>query len=370
MKKQLSFFLALALLLTSCGGGSGAAATTMHLKRAEGTVGVADGEGKDIEPRENLGLYSGYGVDTRAESYAWIDLDEVKLTKLDQDSEIAITKDGKKLEIEVKSGSMFFNVTEPLAEDETLDIVTSTMVIGIRGTCGWVADDTAALLEGTVTVTAGEQSVTVTAGEMAVLTEDGTLEVKPLAAAQVPAFVKAELEEDSTLAELVEDASGIDVLAPVDPMRLRDMYTYSRALNYNADGVLIGELEYFPDEQGRIGRYVSRMIILRTGEEVMSETTYIYNNEGILQTLNASNGVVYTITEDTADHRKMVRGDIDMEYIDYYDEQGREIRQEHFTQGGLNSNTTFTYDAAGRLTRADRYAADGSLNGYVLYEYD
>lgn len=39
-------------------------------------------------------------------------------------------------------------------------------------------------------------------------------------------------------------------------------------------------------------------------------------------------------------------------------------------KGWLNSNTTFTYDAEGKLTRADRYAADGSFNGYVLYEYD
>ena len=27
---------------------------------------------------------------------------------------------------------------EPLAEDETFDIRYSTMVVGIRGTCGWV----------------------------------------------------------------------------------------------------------------------------------------------------------------------------------------------------------------------------------------
>lgn len=60
--------LSLALLLTSCGGG--ASATSMHLRKTEGTVGVSDGEGKDVTPQENLGLYSGYGVETQAESYA------------------------------------------------------------------------------------------------------------------------------------------------------------------------------------------------------------------------------------------------------------------------------------------------------------
>ena len=61
---------------------------------------------------------------------------------------------------------------------------------------------------------------------------------------------------------------------------------------------------------------------------------------------------------------------MDMEYIEYYDEQGREIRQEHFIQGGLNSNTTFTYDTEGKLIRAEQYTASGALNSYSLYEYD
>ena len=115
--------LSLALLLTSCGGG--ASATSMHLRKTEGTVGVSDGEGKDVTPQENLGLYSGYGVETQAESYAWIDLDKVKLTKLDAGSEVEIAKESKKLEINVVSGSLFFNVTEPLDDDETMNIVTS-----------------------------------------------------------------------------------------------------------------------------------------------------------------------------------------------------------------------------------------------------
>ena len=194
MKKQVSFLLALALLLTSCGGGSGTSAATMHLRRAVGTVGVADGEGKTIEPREDLGLYSGYGVDTRAESYAWIDLDKVKLAKLDQDSEIEIIKEDKHLEIQVLSGSLFFNVTKPLEEDEAMTIRTSTMAIGIRGTCGWVRENAAALLEGEVEVTAGDQSATITAGEMARVSGDGELVVTELPAIDVPAFVRAELD--------------------------------------------------------------------------------------------------------------------------------------------------------------------------------
>ena len=192
-KRMFALTLALSLLLTSCGGGGGAKAATMHLRKTEGTVGVSDDGGQAVEPREELGLFSGYGVDTQSKSYAWIDLDDVKLVKMDQDSEIGITKEDKQLEVEVKTGSLFFNVTQPLADDETMTIRTSTMAVGIRGTCGWVTQDAAALLEGSVEVTAGEQSATISAGEMAFLTEDGKLEVRQLYVEDVPAFVAAEI---------------------------------------------------------------------------------------------------------------------------------------------------------------------------------
>ena len=130
-RRGLSLLLAAGVLLGCAACGAKTAAATMHLRKTEGAVGVSDGE-KAIEPKENLGLYSGYGVDTQAESYAWIDLDEVKLTKLDQDSEIEIIKEDKHLEIQVLSGSLFFNVTKPLEEDEAMTIRTSTMAIGIR----------------------------------------------------------------------------------------------------------------------------------------------------------------------------------------------------------------------------------------------
>ena len=223
MKKRiLALTLALSLLLTACGGG--ASATTMRLKKTVGTVGVSDGEGKDVSPRDDLMLYSGYGVDTSSESYAWISLDEAKLTKLDQDSEIAITKEGKKLEIEVKSGSLFFNVTQPLAEDEAMEIRTSSMAVGSRGTCGWVEAEDAQrmsvyLLEGEVECTAGGQTVTVSAGEMVELTPEPAepLTVRPFTAAQVKPFVQEEAEP-KLLEELPEEEARepFELPAPQD----------------------------------------------------------------------------------------------------------------------------------------------------------
>ena len=212
--RALSLTLMLGLL-ASCG--PKAKATTMHLRRTEGRVRVSDGEGKDLDPADNLGLYSGYGVNTKGDSYAWIDLDEVKLTKMDENSKVEIIKEDKHLTIEVKSGSLFFNITEPLADDETMDIRTSTMLVGIRGTCGWVSlsEDEKSLsvylLEGKVRCEADGSHETVRAGEKAVMTEDGEIDVSPFTAADIPSFVVVEVEDDDDLAGAILDASGIDV---------------------------------------------------------------------------------------------------------------------------------------------------------------
>lgn len=54
--------------------------------------------------------------------------------------EVEVRKNGKSLELLVSSGSLLFNVTEPLKEDEKLNICTAAMVAGVRGTTGWVEE--------------------------------------------------------------------------------------------------------------------------------------------------------------------------------------------------------------------------------------
>ncbi len=193
------------LFLSACG--NDAKATTMKLAGTQGTVDVADAKEEAVALIENLPLYSGYQVGTQADSYAWINLDDTKLTKLDMDSAVHIQKSGSDLEMIVDRGSLFFHITEPLS-DETLSIRTSTMVVGIRGTMGWVdATDPGRmkvfLLEGTVEVSAdggsdtkeAAQTATVTAGQMAeVSLSDGKTEitVSGFQKTEIPAFVMEE----------------------------------------------------------------------------------------------------------------------------------------------------------------------------------
>ena len=208
MKKACLYGLITAILITlaACGQDT---ATTIRLTKTEGAVHVSDGSGQDIEPQEDLMIYGGYGIDTAADSYAWMNLDDTKLTKMDEDSAIQIQKTGKNLEIQVDRGGLFFHVTEPLAEDETLDIRTSTMTVGIRGTCGWVVVPDPEhmilyLLEGTVECAAGENAATVTAWQMAVMTADGEITVTEFSQDDIPGFVWAELVKNTALAQAAD----------------------------------------------------------------------------------------------------------------------------------------------------------------------
>ena len=237
--------LSLALLLSLAACGREARSTPMHLKRTEGTVAVFDDKGKNVPLLADLGLYSGYEVDTRSESYAWINLDGVKLVKMDQDSEIEIQKDGGDLEIEVKSGSLFFNVTEPLENDETMSIRASTMLAGIRGACGWAALSgdgeqlSVCLLEGRVRCEADGEKETVRAGEMAVMTEDGEITVTEFTARDIPDFVMEEIEDDDDLIDAILEDSGIDILNPEDPAIAR-----YRTILAQADSYFAGDADY------------------------------------------------------------------------------------------------------------------------------
>ena len=158
-------------------------ATAMQLSITEGTVTVSNASGRSLSLRDNMRLYSGYQIQTAADSYAWINLDSTKLIKLDASSKVEIRKSGKKLEVLLKSGNMYGDVSKPLEADETLNIRTSTAIVGIRGTKFSVAQvklarpDTEAaqwttqvqVYEGTVAVTA-QQETPEAAAEAVILT--------------------------------------------------------------------------------------------------------------------------------------------------------------------------------------------------------
>ena len=113
---------------------------SLILEKTEGTVEIENAKGKIIDLRNGSKMYNGYRITTE-EGYAWLALDGTKLIKLDWNSEVSVKKNRKKYEVMLESGSLFSNVSKPLEKDENLDIRTSTMSTGIRGTLGKVTSE-------------------------------------------------------------------------------------------------------------------------------------------------------------------------------------------------------------------------------------
>lgn len=237
-------------------------ASSISMARIEGHIDILDKNGKDLSPVEDMKLYQGYQVDTQEESYAWLDLDSVKLAKMDEESRIQIRSSGKDLEVQVDSGNLYFHIREPLGDDETMNIRTSNMVVGIRGTCGWVEipDENhmkVYILEGRVRCavtepgSGKEQRESVSAGEMAEmsLSEDneGQIQTSRFMESDIPDFVRKELEKDEALSGKILDASGLDIeseeLPEADPKAafseaLSDLISTYGVFRTNQSGVM------------------------------------------------------------------------------------------------------------------------------------
>ena len=115
-------------------------ATTMRLLRVQGTVTLETSTGN--KPlKNNMRFQSGDALSTGEDGMASIGLDNDKVITLQPNSRAEFSKTRKKIEMNLTRGGLFFNVTKPLDADETFDIKTSTMVVGIRGTSGYVYVD-------------------------------------------------------------------------------------------------------------------------------------------------------------------------------------------------------------------------------------
>ena len=207
-----------------------ATGSEIRLLQTEGTVTVTSTSGKSYSTREDMRLYNGYVVSTEEASYAWITLDNEKAVKLDQCSSLEVRRSGKNLELLLKSGELFFNVTAPLKEDEKLNIRTSTMVTGVRGTAGWVklvnaGESQVGILEGQVIcrvtnpVTGASRTLIVKAGQVGVFTvyeadsagEGAEAHLLGIGSAEeIGGFILAEILQDPVLLAKIMERTDLD----------------------------------------------------------------------------------------------------------------------------------------------------------------
>ncbi|MCR4621529.1 MAG: FecR domain-containing protein [Clostridiales bacterium] len=115
-------------------------ASAMRLVRYEGNVEILDAGGTPRFVMENVRFKSGEAMRTGEDGMASVLLDDEKIVTLDALSLVEFTKENSSMRLTLREGTLLLDVREKLDENETLDIVTSTMTVGIRGTVVAVSD--------------------------------------------------------------------------------------------------------------------------------------------------------------------------------------------------------------------------------------
>ena len=201
-----------------------AKAASFRLEKAEGIVEITGSNGKNISPSEGMLFYSGDVIRTSAKSYAYISLDDSKLLKIDELSQAVVKKSGKKLEIVLEEGALYFEVNEKLSDAETMTIGTSTISLSIRGTAGVVrkrnmtgsVQDTVWLLDGQIELegkgnAAGRPPITVWGGEKIDYVENsGEWKRDLITVMDIPGFADMEMRKNPVLVQKILSESGLD----------------------------------------------------------------------------------------------------------------------------------------------------------------
>lgn len=237
-KRVTSLFLVVLLLMTAGGAQTAQAAeytaTSLRLEKTEGTVTVKNATGRTVNLKEGSRLFNGYEIKTGVKSYAWISLDDTKVLKLDAGSSVEIQKKNKDIVVNLKSGKLFFDAKKKLSSDESLNIKTSTMVTGIRGTSGVIEvvnenETRIQLYDGKVvincffapggkmkseTIEAGQIAYTLAGSEASSSLVEIVTEI--LKVTDIPGFAGIEIKADEELQKRIEEETSLDIQKIID----------------------------------------------------------------------------------------------------------------------------------------------------------
>ena len=187
-------------------------ASTMRLLHYEGSVEIEDASGESGLVMENIRFNSGDSLHTGTDSSASVGLDSTKIVSLDEQTSVKFTKQAKALEMKLTEGTIFLDVQEKLQENETLDIKTSNMTVGIRGTVIYVSTTQESQSEGQTGYTTTTMGVLNGQTEYVYTDQDGKEQKKELSAGRkVVLKKKASDEKKEDLSVREEDITSGDI---------------------------------------------------------------------------------------------------------------------------------------------------------------
>ena len=254
--------------------------TTMRLLHYEGTVEIEDASGKPCAVMENARLNSGEAMKTAEASSASVGLDKGRIVTLDEKSRVEFKKQDGAVSMNLTEGRIFLDVSEKLGSDETMDIQTSTMAVGIRGTivyasCEPVTDGKSlslesadleglspekgsiisisqiGVLEGTAQITYTDnsnrqQSLSVEAGKKATVPKysedaEGIPEpsVSDITKEEIEGFVLNRVTSDASVIDRVQKAC--DVVDDIDLSELAGIYTADGDWTWDSQVTLVAQ---------------------------------------------------------------------------------------------------------------------------------
>jgi hypothetical protein len=234
-------------------------ASTMRLSDYDGDVILMSETGKVQELKQDLRIFGGSKLNTGKESKAWVLLDEERMVTLMERSTARFNQSGKSISLSLEKGDLFFNIARDLEEDESFDISVSTMIIGVRGTSGYVRENENGypvlyMTSGKVLVyvedpeTGNTDQRKVKAGQkLTVIITDGEIEmiIEDIPEAALPEDALFEIYSDEDLLEEVLEDTGWDK----DTLDyLYDAYKYGIKEDYGTGDSETGHAEGVAEE--------------------------------------------------------------------------------------------------------------------------
>ena len=134
LRQCAALLTALLLALNGCVLAESYTASIMRLLNYEGEVYILDAGGNMRFLMENARFNSGESLNTAEGAMASVGLDASKILTLDAMTQVTFLKENNRMTLTLASGRLLLDVREKLDENENLDIQTSTMTVGIRGT--------------------------------------------------------------------------------------------------------------------------------------------------------------------------------------------------------------------------------------------
>lgn len=188
-------------------------ASTMRLLHYEGTVEIQDASGGARAVMTDARFDSGETMKTAEASSASVGLDDGRIVTLDEKTGVAFEKQAGSVSMTLTEGRLFLDVSEKLGADETMDIKTSTMIVGIRGTIVYVSSEPVADVEAVGLETVDLEGLSPEKGSIVAISQVGVLE----GSAQITYLDDAGREQSlavdagqkATVPEYSEDAEGI-----------------------------------------------------------------------------------------------------------------------------------------------------------------